>query len=168
MKGFSSIKFTQIAIWVPNRHSTMGIANDLFKQARLLDDDLLMDGQLVGDTTNSELGLSYLFGLVDELEIEYIEPMGDHWLNERISDGKPFISHLGSYCSIDTMNECIQESYERGIGIIQKTISHSHTNERKDGPIREYFDVIFDTEMMLGFNIKLTAKADGNGLEVLK
>lgn len=168
MKGFDDIKFTQIAIWAPDSKACMLNSEIMFPQSRPLWDDLKMDGSLNGDVKGFPLSLSYIFGMVEGLELEYIDPSCNHWLEERMKLGRAFISHFGAYCSIDTMNDCISEAKSRGIKILQKTISHSHTNERKGGDTREYFDVVFYTESALGYNVKLTAKADGKGLEVLR
>ena len=68
---------------------------------------------------------------------------------------------MGAYCSVDDIIDCIEQAKKLGFETIQKTVSHSHSNEREGGPTREYFDVIFNTEDIIGFNIKLTAKANG-------
>ena len=127
-----------------------------------------MNGKIINDTINSKLSLSFIFGLIDGLEIEYITPKSEHWLSPRAEELRPFISHLGAYCDIDLMNDCILEARNMEIEILQKTISHSHSNKRDNGIEREYFDVIFNTENHIGFNIKLSAKSNGKTLKDLK
>jgi hypothetical protein len=168
-KGFSAIQFTQLAIWNPHG-SSMKIANGILPSTTMLIDDLLMDGTIVNPVKDFPLRLDYVFNAIPGMEIEYIYPESDsdHWLDEKIKYGKPCISHLGAYCEFKTMNECIEEAYSSRIKIIQKTKSHSHTNERSNGIPREYFDVVFDTERLIGFNIKLTTKANGYELGDLK
>ncbi len=169
-KGFSAIQFTQLAIWNPHG-SAMKIANGILPSTKMVIDDLLMDGDIIGDVKNFPLRLDYLFNAIPGMEIEYIYPRSideSHWLDEKIKNGNPCISHLGAYCELETLNECIEEALLSRIRIIQKTISHSHSNKRSNGVDREYFDVVFDTEKLIGFNIKLTAKANGHNLGDLK
>ena len=169
-KGFSAIQFTQLAIWNPHGNA-MKIANGILPSTKMVIDDLLMDGNIIGIAKDFPLRLDYLFDAIPGMEIEYIYPRSigkSHWLDEKIKNGNPCISHLGAYCELDTLNECIEEAMLSRIKIIQKTISHSHTNKRSNGVDREYFDVVFDTERLIGFNIKLTAKANGHNLGDLK
>lgn len=153
------MKFTQIAIYVPN----IEIIDDSFFSVfgkKLIEDKLKMSGVMEGnEVVDLPLTLKFDFDLFDGAEIEYINSSSvEHWHSGKDLT-KPFLSHLGVYCS-DREFENIRYLMTAVLKakILQSTESEDHTNKRLDGTERHYQDIVFGTEGFIGFNIKITRK----------
>jgi len=159
------VKFSQIAIYMPNHDKSK---EDFFKIFGLpmYTDSLKMNGLFCGLTEEDiDLKLSFNHDIMDNVEVEYITSESPyHWHAKKIAanPGKPFLSHLGIYCSEEKFGSYYSKLQLMGFKILQDSISHCHSNKRKedgDGPSsRHYRDAIFNTEDFIGFNIKLSSK----------
>ena len=158
------IKFKQIAICVPSNVEHQAIARNLemFLGGEVYTDELTMNG-MMKDFQCSDVGLmlSFHHHLFDGVEVELITSESfEHWHHDILDQngGIPFLSHLGSYLSHDDFDNAVEYFSANGISMLQNTESDGHSHPREDGTERHYQDVIFDTSLLLGFNIKLTRK----------
>lgn len=162
------IKFSQVAICVPH------IANhiDLMKNLNdclgfdMYSDSLRMKGDINGMVADVDLLLSFNHDLFDNTELEYITSANmTHWHHDlaRNNGYKPFLSHFGAYLDEEEFDSVVADLVERGYKMIQNTESYNHSNKRagdEDESSRHYNDVIFDTRLIMGFNIKLTKRVE--------
>ena len=153
------MKIKQIAIRVPDINEAKLILAKLFNSNFLIDDNLKMDGNF-GDENiagvNLDLSFDYeVLNGADELELIHTDSE-DHWHSKL---GRGFLSHFGVYCEskseFDSACSCLDGMNFKKI---QDSISYDHSRSNSDGTERSYFDIIYNTQDKLGFNIKLTLK----------
>lgn len=157
--------FSQIAIYIPNHELYKNNFSKIFGSS-MYTDVLRMKGifnRVVSDDV--DLKLSFNHSIMNGVEIEYITSKSKyHWHAAKISKNPfmPFLSHLGVYCNDGEIEVYYSKLMKLKVPILQDSISYDHSNKRTedgDGPSsRHYRDVIFDTESLIGFNIKLSSK----------
>jgi hypothetical protein len=158
------MKFTQLAIYVPNQSAVVDSFKDFFRED-MYSDSLHMMGAMRGESVfDVPLALSFNHTIMDRVEIEYITSSSKaHWHQKKIDEigDVPFISHLGVYCKdLKEYFEYCEKIEKAGFVCLQTTSSYRHSNKRDDGTERKYFDSVYDTEAAFGFNIKLSAKGN--------
>lgn len=152
----------QIALRVPEQENIIHNMRSLFGVVNNFDkDNLIMKGESNGsDVKDMPLELAFNFEIIPNFEFELITSSSDfHWHEEIISRTcHPFfLSHLGSYVTRDNLNKIKDEMETLGVRVLQHTISSGHSNPRSDGTVRSYEDIIFDTEQIFGFRLKLSS-----------
>lgn len=152
------MKIKQLAIAVPDFNLAKKILSDLFDSDFIIDDeDIKMSGFFDGKQNNNiDLKLSFDYNTLSDLdELELIKSDSiEHWHHN--SNG--FVSHLGIYCESESelniaIARCGQYFY-----VLQDSISKDHSRPNEDGSERKYRDVVFKSNHILGFNIKLSLK----------
>lgn len=155
------MKISQIAIRVHPELFDEVIENFNNMMGPTYEDKLKMDGFMMGVASrNIDLRLAFNHTIMDNCEIEFICSDSDsHWHSgEGQSD--IFLSHLGIYCDSEEEFDNLSETFNQ-LSVLQSTISRNHSNKREGDNVkssRAYRDTIFDTEMIFGFNIKLSLK----------
>lgn len=163
MKHEDKLVISQIAIRVPDQLSVQSNIQNIFGFSEFFNDKLKMDGSFLGEILEDvDLNLSFNYQVVPNFELEFITtPCEDHWHNEIIEkSGEVFLSHLGVYCGLEFLRATTEVLESKDIKILQHSVSYDHSNKRSDGSVRSYEDVIFDTEDMLGFRLKLSAHSE--------
>ena len=160
------IKINQVALHVPDQLSVVsGIENVFELKDSFYFDNLMMDGEFNSRSFHSvKIDLGFNFSVIEnDLELELITSRSEaHWHREvaRKMGTEFFLSHLGSYCNIEEMESMCVRMAEMGVKTLQSTVSRDHSNLRESGVKRSYKDVIFDTESILGFRLKLSTDAE--------
>lgn len=161
------MKFSQIAIYVPDQKLYKQNFFDIFNE-QMYSDHLKMDGEFLRlQRIGVDLDLSFNHSIMNNMEIEYITSKSKyHWHHEKIflNPNLPFLSHLGIYCNKTEFEKYFSMLMTMKIELLQDSISYGHSNKRLedgDGPSsRHYRDMIFNTELLIGFNIKLSLKIE--------
>lgn len=156
------MKFSQIAIYVPDQESYCDNFEQFFGN-KMYTDRLKMFGIFAGRAVSDvDLELSFDHSIMDGVEVEYITSFDDcHWHSGKDLT-KPFLSHLGIYCSKEDFQKYYEFLLTMGAELLQHSTSYDHSNKRKGDKkksSRKYSDAIFNTEEYIGFNIKLSTEA---------
>lgn len=156
------MKIKQIAFYVPQIEVAKSLMAEIFGFDFPIKDSLDFDGLVSKNSSGSvRTDLYFHHGMLDELdEFEYIDTHQNniHWHSEM--HRKNFgLSHLGIYCeNIGEFYAACDKLHRKGFDVLQETKSKNHTRKNSDGTERSYLDAIFDTEHLIGFNIKLTVR----------
>ena len=158
------IKFKQVAICIPSNLDHQATVRNIKKYlgGEIYTDELIMNGNINDiEYRRISLMLSFHHGLFDGIEVELITSESfEHWHHNILEQngGIPFLSHFGSYLSSKDFDSTVKYFTDNGFPILQNTKSDCHSHPREDGTERHYQDIIFDTSILLGFNIKITRK----------
>ena len=157
------IKITQIAIRIPSSIKNLkSNISDILGHTDWMDDHLKMKGHFGNyGAKDIELDLSFNFKIIESCELEFIRTTSEfHWHEEIIGaiGDVIFLSHLGSYCDKKTMLDFDKIMINNGVRKLQDSFSYDHSNKRSSGIERQYHDIIYDTEEIFGFRLKLTSK----------
>lgn len=157
------ILFQQVAICIPTLSKHDKVLADVEESfgTKIYSDSLRMEGDILGNTVDVDLKLSFDHGLFENLEVEFItSEHQSHWHKDHlnINGNRPFLSHFGSYLGSEDFDDAVEHFEERGFPMLQCTESYDHSNKRENGKPRHYQDVIFNTFETYGFNVKLTRK----------
>jgi hypothetical protein len=129
-----------------------------------VEDTVAATGWVDGELMKNEANLSFNYEAFAGKEFELLDYVGGpNWIDARrtkIGDKRiSTVSHLGMHVTHEELAEWSRFFARRGISIAQEVFTDSHTNPSiKD--TRRYHYVIFDTQAILGVDIKLIVRMD--------
>lgn len=124
-------------------------------------DHVRAEGRVFGDPGQNEADLAFNYDMLHgarELEVLHYTN-GPNWMDLRVSS----VSHLGMHCSAAELADWREFFAERGISVAQEVMTQSHTNPTIAGE-RWYNYVIFDTNDILGVDVKFIVRRDSPGV----
>lgn len=169
MQSKLQFKIEQIALCPTGLHRTAA-AIELLRAMGLTqwsEDTVVARGEVFGELGENTADLAFNYEATEGIELGkpigvQAKPLelevlsytdGPNWMATRI----PSVSHLGMHVSAEELLRWRAFFAERHIGVAQEVITQSHTNPAiRDS--RRYNYVIFDTDHILGVDIKFIVR----------
>jgi hypothetical protein len=154
-------KIEQVALYPVNPVEARSLLSDL-GLSHWIHDTVVAAGEVFGEAGENEAHLSFNYqsgngsdkeaGKPLELEVLHYAD-GPNWMDQRAAG----VSHLGMHVTDRQLMEFDEVFRKHGIGIAQRVVTQSHTNEAiKDS--RRYKYVIYDTHEIIGVDLKFIVR----------
>ena len=168
-------KIEQVALYPVNPVKARSLLSDLGLSS-WVHDTVVAAGEVFGEAVENEANLSFNYqagngefvkeadGLelapagFKPLELEVLHyAEGPNWMDHRVSHHDSAVSHLGMHVTEEQLQEFDAVFRSHDIGIAQRVVTQSHTNEAiKDS--RRYKYVIYDTHSIIGVDLKFIVR----------
>ena len=140
------MKITQLGIYMPHIELAIKNLENIFGE-KMFTDNIIIE-QRGTYNYKTDLNLAFNKSLLNITELEFCHTENKkHWHHIHHYIAKPFMAHLGIYCDDKEFNLIINKMNGLDIPQLQNTISS-----------RDYHDVVFQTEKLVGFNLQITRK----------
>lgn len=123
------------------------------------EDHVCATGKVFGKKGSNEADLSFNYDIFAGKEFEVLDyTKGENWV-DTFDRGRNIVSHLGMHVTAEELRVWRDFFEQEGIGVAQEVFTDSHTNPVIAGK-RKYNYVIFDTQPILGVDLKFIVRID--------